>query len=93
MEISKSPAVKASMQNKKGNVLVVSYYLPPDISPGSLRISSLMEGLHHSGWDVSAVTVKTTLPATRAEKTCAEGSCDRTASRGKLFSTKRSMFS
>jgi glycosyltransferase involved in cell wall biosynthesis len=59
------------MQDKKGKVLVVSYYLPPDISPGSLRISGLMRGLLREGWDVAAVGVRTTPPATRDQSSAA----------------------
>jgi glycosyltransferase involved in cell wall biosynthesis len=64
MDVMERPAATKSLQNKKGNVLLVSYYLPPDISPGSLRISGLMDGLLRSQWNVSAISVKRTPPGT-----------------------------
>lgn len=65
MEMSKRAAANASVQSTKGKVLVVSYYLPPDISPGSLRMSGIMNGLMRRRWEVSAISVKSTPPATR----------------------------
>jgi glycosyltransferase involved in cell wall biosynthesis len=59
------------MQDKKGKVLVVSYYLPPDISPGSLRVSGLMRGLLRQGWDVAAISVRNTPQATRDDSSMA----------------------
>lgn len=54
--MSMTPEARAAVKYEKGRVLVVSYHLPPDISPGSLRVSGLMNGLLREGWDVSAVT-------------------------------------
>ncbi len=63
--MSEGAAANASVQSAKGKVLVVSYFLPPDISPGSLRMSGIMDGLIRRRWDVSAISVKSTPPATR----------------------------
>lgn len=42
----------------RGNVLFVSYYFPPDASPGSLRVGTFVRRLHEMGWRVSVVTAR-----------------------------------
>lgn len=71
MGTSKSHDEAAATKSTKGNILVISFYLPPDISPGSLRMSGLIRGLRRERWEVSAVTAKAGPAATRDESSVA----------------------
>lgn len=43
---------------KKGTALFVSYYFPPDASPGSLRVGVFVRRLHEMGWCIRVITTR-----------------------------------
>ncbi len=45
---------------EKGNVLFVSYHFPPSVSPGSLRVTTIVRKLDKKGWKVSVISAKRT---------------------------------